>query len=155
MRKTRMWRNIARIFILYPRPFNGFTWWLVWDELRANSSWIYLLVRALQGARIPKLGTLNETSGSIHEDGIDIEWGGACPVQGEGEIDGHECYYRARGEWWSLDLGEDGELFSYSERAYCWPQGGWVHRDESESNIRKAVAKWRKARSIAAEVVVG
>jgi len=34
------------------------------------------------------------------------ELGGMCPVQGEGTINGEKFYFRARGEHWSMSIGE-------------------------------------------------
>lgn len=90
-----------------------------------------------------------DTAGEIHDDGIEISFGGACPVQGNGTIDGYVAYYRSRGTGWSLALYPAGtdldeypwpkeEVGYYAEEAYAFPDGGWLHADESEANIRKA-----------------
>ena len=90
--------------------------------------------------------------GSIHSEGIDVEWGGACPVQGDGSAtaidrteDGipvtHQFYYRARGASWSVEFAGG---FVYEESPYIWPDGGWLGAEENERNIRLAVAKWRE-----------
>lgn len=90
--------------------------------------------------------TSGETYGRIlGEDGIKIEWGGMCPVQGTGHVDGKTIYYRARGMGWSVDIAEDTpEAWSYEEAQYIWPDGGWLQASVSAANIRKAVAKWRE-----------
>lgn len=112
---------------------------------------LYLVERFLQGARSVETAPCRGTSGAIEEPGLTIEWGGACPVQGEGTLDGHEVYYRARGEGWSfrVDMCGCGDVYGadawvYSERPYFHPDGGWLAASVSEANIRKAVAKWRE-----------
>jgi len=36
---------------------------------------------------------------------LDIQClGGLCPVQGDGLVDGHRFYFRARGEGWTFDV---------------------------------------------------
>ncbi len=89
-------------------------------------------------------GEYVETNAAGEPTDTSIPFGGACPVQGEGAVDGHEAYYRARGTGWSLEimLGE-GETWNYGENAYAWPDGGWLHRDESSANIEKGVAMFR------------
>jgi len=73
-----------------------------------------------------------------------IEFSGACPVQGVGTVDGRQVYYRARGSGWSLSVElSDEEEWTYTEAPYAWPDGGWLHRDESMANIKKAVAAFR------------
>jgi len=85
-----------------------------------------------------------ETHGELNEGGIRIEWGGACPVQGMGSVDGRTLYYRARGSGWSVDIAEGGpEEMSFDQNCYIWPDGGWVSPAESERNIRFAVEQWR------------
>lgn len=99
---------------------------------------------------VPQAGSNDEdesgltTDGVYVADGVEIPFCGACPVQGSGELDGCEVYYRARGSGWSLDVElSDNETWTYSEHAYAWPDGGWLHRDESEKNIEKAVSVFR------------
>jgi hypothetical protein len=95
--------------------------------------------------RVDVTGEFGETQGEIHDDGIAIGWGGACPVQGEGSVDGRVLYYRARGSGWSIDVAEGSpEEFDYGQAPYIWPDGGWLCASESEHNIRIGVAKWRK-----------
>ena len=104
----------------------------------------------------PKAGNLDETCGEIHEDGLDLHFYGACPVQGMGTLDGRVCYYRARGTGWRLsvwaagvDIADDGlpepdeEWFHGDRECYAFPDGGWLHRDVSLANLRTALAAWR------------
>lgn len=39
---------------------------------------------------------------SIVGQGLQVFWGGNCPVQAEGRVDGLPCYFRARGESWQF-----------------------------------------------------
>lgn len=127
-----------------------------WDHRLFN--WLdekrYRGVRWLQGARaIDTVGGIDElhlTGGSIDDDGISISWGGACPVQGDGEINGRSCYYRSRGEGWQFHVAAPraddplaDEAWSYEERKYSFPDGGWVTAGVSAACIRKAVRQWR------------
>ncbi len=108
----------------------------------------------LGGDFLMTLDNLDEepsTHGSIDDDGIRIEFGGFCPVQGYGTVDGHPCYYRARGEGWRFELYEIGAeilknppMWQYAARPYMFPDGGWLNAEESISNIRLAVAVFRK-----------
>lgn len=72
-----------------------------WESLARQRWWArplgwlarrwYRLERRLQGARDVEMADLGETSGHLYEGGLEIEFGGACPVQGDGELDGHPC----------------------------------------------------------------
>lgn len=95
--------------------------------------------------RAPRCEGLEGTSGSVDEGGVEIEFGGACPVQGEGTLDGLPIYYRARGSGWSLTVRlSEHESWHYGEDPYAWPDGGWIAAEESIANIKKAVAAFRK-----------
>lgn len=111
-----------------------------------------LVGRLTRGARSVKMGNLDATKGCLHEGGIDVEFGGACPVQGDGEVDGRVVYYRSRGIGWTFSVAPDGSedalganCWEYAEDKYHWPQGGWVHADVSRECIRRAVSEWRGA----------
>ena len=110
--------------------------------------WLY---ESALGARRVKTGPYHETIGVVCENGIDIEFEGACPVRGEGEVDGHPCYYRSRGTGWSFEVYDrDGTtvIWDYcSGVVYHFPDGGWVHADVSRENIREAVKRFRKERN--------
>ena len=133
-------------------------WWHInveygrWSALRAFGRWIYVLRRYLQGARRPKCSRYEDTCGSYSAPGIDIQFGGACPVQGDGVIDGRECYYRSRGEGWQFHVAEPGsedvfapEAWEYSECPYIFPDGGWVDASVSRACIEKAAALFRES----------
>jgi hypothetical protein len=115
---------------------------------------LYLTRRWLQGARKIEtaggIADIHRTAGCVGDNGFDIDFSGACPVQGDGEIDGRVCYYRSRGEGWQFHVapvGSDdvfaGDAWTYSERKYCFPDGGWVTAEVSIACIRKAVALFR------------
>jgi len=99
--------------------------------------------------RAPRRGGMDETQGHYHElldDGreVDIPFGGACPVQGEGDVGGLEAYYRARGAHWSLTITlSEQESWTYGRPCGAWPDAGWLHRDESIANIAEAVRAFR------------
>lgn len=102
--------------------------------------------------REPRTGSFADTAGSIADDGLTFGFGGACPVQGDGEVDGRVCYYRARARGWqfavwaegvTFEQADCGPVFEYAEDPYAFPDGSWLHRDESIANIRRAVAKFR------------
>ena len=59
-------------------------------------------------------------------------FGGNCPVQAEGTIDGKPFYFRARGSSWSMSIGGD-------DVAHSGPDGGPV-----EFVIRYMTAKGEK-----------
>lgn len=70
---------------------------------------------------------------------IDIHClGGNCPVQAEGYINGKPFYFRSRGEFWSMEIGEGPAPWSYGERYGSWPDAGWITAAEARAFIRKA-----------------
>jgi hypothetical protein len=78
--------------------------------------------------------------------------GGACPVQGIGEVDGVPWYFRARGERWSLEFGvgelPDGELVGeaiFERGGYVgpWPDAGWIGVRHAWSLIARSIAEFR------------
>ena len=100
---------------------------------------------------------LRDTNGEVVEGGIDVRFGGACPVQGYGTIDGRACYYRSRSGDMRLDIfptaitpeaawdilpdpewshGEDSTAEHY----------GWEDAATSAAFIKRAAAAWRKER---------
>lgn len=114
--------------------------------------WAYRALRWLEGARPVKIGTFEETSGTFSAPGVEIEFGGACPVQGDGEVDGQECYYRSRGEGWQFHVACEGDVFDedaweYFERVNYFPDAGWVHRDVTMDRIARAVSIYRQQQS--------
>lgn len=98
----------------------------------------------------PRRGGMHDTDGQYTEHkngeatGTSIDFGGAVPVQGDGEVDGYEAYYRARGSGWSLTVTlSENETWTYAENDYAWPDGGWIHHEVSEENIERAIAAFR------------
>jgi len=57
--------------------------------------------------------------------------GGLCPVQGDGEVDGHAWYFRARGAAWEMVIadGHDDPLDCYGPER----KPGWFKRDPFEN----------------------
>lgn len=139
--RLRIWLYLRRHMLQHSN--NRIKRWL-------GDAW-YNSQRYLAGARHIKTAPYAETKGSICcEDGLEIDFGGACPVQGDGTIDGRACYYRSRGEGWQFHVAREGtdDLFNgwhYEESPYFWPEGGWVSADVSRVCIRRAVEAWRKA----------
>ena len=129
-------------------------WWIVYKN-RPWLRWAYLLGRWFHGARRIQSKGYDATKGALSEDGLEVEWGGACPVQGFGTIDGYPCYYRSRGESWSFDIFPPGTdlsvdadlsvdpIWSHEADPYIWPDGGWVSSDVSAACIRNAAALFR------------
>ena len=69
--------------------------------------------------------------------------GGYCPVQADGRVDGVPFYFRARGNAWSMSVGQkpilSPEWFykeQYGERPY---EAGWMPLDVAKDMISKAV----------------
>ena len=124
------------------------------DGQRATVSTDHLL-DAPGGAKVgdayqPELDVTGDTAGVACGDGYEVPFAGMCPVQGEGEIDGHPCYYRARGRVWSLEVyGPGGSaekseaIWSTGRACYVWPDAGYLRADLSVQNIEGAVAEFR------------
>lgn len=81
-----------------------------------------------------------------------IDWiEGNCPVQSEGTFDGIPYYFRARGAWWSLDLGVEGETIT---KTWGNPYGngpfdaGWMSEDEAREFITQCYNEWTTMREI-------
>lgn len=125
-------------------------WWVERHLPRLYAGWRYLC-----GARRPYMG--EDTCGTYGGPGVWVPFGGACPVQGTGEVDGFGVYYRARGESWSLDVydceiegndlpGDEHQVWSYHRREYVGYAGGWIDHRESRRNIEIAVKRFREWR---------
>lgn len=87
----------------------------------------------------------------MDELGIKIKWiGGNCPVQAEGTIDGKAFYFRARGDSWSVGVGEEpvGDPEWYYEQSYGdGPfDAGWMEESEALDFITDASVLYRVAR---------
>ena len=121
-------------------------------RLKGGIRWAYVLARKLDGARRAKLGRWQETNGTINCETAQIAFSGACPVQGDGMVDGYPCYYRSRGEGWEFCVAAtqdgdplDDDAFVYHENPYIFPDGGWVHADVSRDCIRRGIEAYRNA----------
>lgn len=79
-------------------------------------------------------------------------------MQGDGEVDGHPFYFRARGEWWTLSIARpDGdpvdvscglspgfEAFGqYGDRLF---EAGWMPLSDAALAVARAVRGFRMAR---------
>lgn len=91
-------------------------------------------------------------------DGWRIDVGGACPVQGYGNVDGLPVYFRARGEGWAFRVAASADgnpvLVDMGERGYIasgyygdWPDAGWMQRPHSRAIVVACVAAFRAARA--------
>jgi hypothetical protein len=72
---------------------------------------------------------------------------GQMPVQAHGLIDGHEYYFRSRGEHWSMSIG-GSQIYAdpdwYYEEPYgTWPEAGTITEEQAYDFIAKAAAKFR------------
>ena len=82
-------------------------------------------------------------------EGIEVRYfGGNCPVQAEGAVDGQEFYFRARGARWSMSIGGDDHVLEpdwYHEEE--WGDGpfsaGWMPEDVAREMMAKAFALYR------------
>ena len=88
---------------------------------------------------------LDACGGSIDEPGLSISWHGACPVQGEGTIDGYPCYYRARD-------GGTFTVFALGTRTPIWESvvfdgDGWDEAPITEAFIRQEAKNFRDWKS--------
>jgi hypothetical protein len=101
--------------------------------------------RVTTTARCPKTSNVAGAEGHYLAPGVDVPFGGACPIQGEGTLDGFPVYYRARGAGWSLSVTlSDNEEWTYGDAPYAWPDGGWLDAEESVANIRTATEAFRQ-----------
>jgi len=87
-------------------------------------------------------------------------FGGNCPVQAEGELDGAFWYFRARGDGWSITVHTDPEqryyycdsppLYAYEEEYGAGPfDAGWMPREEAAAFIVRELSKWRDSKAVA------
>lgn len=136
---------------LFKIRFRYLWWQRIPSALRHPFEYAYdHVVHGARPVKIGKADAFREAQGELVEDGIDIQFGGACPVQGDGTVDGRTVYYRSRGSGWQFSVAPEGSTdalsdmcWEYAEDPYHWPDGGWVHADVSRECIRRAVAKWR------------
>lgn len=88
------------------------TWFTTTADLDGKTAWVpsKYTFTAPDGA---KLGdpfelaqdvTGGDTDGVAAGEGYEVTFGGGCPVQGDGVVDGFPCYYRSRGAGWSFSV---------------------------------------------------
>jgi len=78
--------------------------------------------------------------------GLTGSFGGNCPVQGDGELDGKYWYFRARHEAWSFDVSADDE--GPADWEHCEEYGSshdasWMPDEDVLKCIEKAVGLYR------------
>jgi hypothetical protein len=72
---------------------------------------------------------------------------GTVPLQGWGRVDGYPWYFRARGSYWGMEIGED-QLFSEEKLpAVGWEIAGWM--------IEQYYAPWPEAGYMETDVAWG
>ena len=88
------------------------------------------------------------TDGSIHEEGLDIEFGGKLPIEGKGTIDGMYCIYRSGKGWVIFTVYHDIESFRRGDIDYfLWssPEGtGEDSPGHTKQTLWKAVQDFRE-----------
>lgn len=93
--------------------------------------------------------------------------GGACPLQGDGVVDGLPWYFRARGEHWSFSVAATPDGDPVGVWVTDDPPGAWTTEDEAEGDglfaaswmpyaeawrhIDASIAAWRAWRAGRAE----
>lgn len=98
---------------------------------------------------------LASASWSASKDGLVIDVSGACPVQGEGSLDGHPLYFRARHDGWSFCVAAslDGDPVDvgfgspgwYLEGSYGLDEeASWMPASDSMKIVEACVARIRK-----------
>jgi hypothetical protein len=76
---------------------------------------------------------------------------GACPLQGEGEVDGHAWYFKARRQSWTFEVrdhrvaaGKDWQTGgNYGEGPY---DAGWMKHSHAWVLIRESIARFRRGK---------
>lgn len=67
---------------------------------------------------------------------------GRCPVQGDGEIDGHLWFFRARGSIWSFEVigfPETNKTYPWGK----WPDAGNMPEDVAWKHIIESLESFR------------
>jgi hypothetical protein len=90
------------------------------------------------------------------ESEVVIDWiGGNCPVQAEGTVAGQPFYFRARGCWWSFEVGPQGAtgqnwaaLWQYQEPYGDDPyDAGWMPEEDALRFIQEAAKRYLKEKA--------
>lgn len=66
--------------------------------------------------------------------------GGNCPVQAWGMIDGREFYFRARGQSWSMQIGDWYRINPWGDGPYA---AGWMPEETARQIIENCAAECR------------
>ena len=155
MNRLQLAWELSRGRTAWIRPLYAF------HNLHYSRDWLYRMIfrrayrlaRKLDGAKSVQLADLNGTCGSYSTGNVEIEFSGACPVQGEGDMAGYPCYYRSRGEGWQFYVAAkpdgdplDDDAFCYHENCYAFPDGGWVSAEVSAACIDRGIKAWMEAR---------
>lgn len=61
-------------------------------------------------------------------------WGN-MPVQAEGTVDGKPFYFRARRDFWEIEVGPEDAVERRVERDYA--NAGWMSQDEARQIIER------------------
>ena len=73
----------------------------------------------------------------------------ACPLQIEGQIDGEEFYFRARGEHWRMGIGGDPVCDPVWSMCGPWGDGpfaaGYMPEEIGRAIVEKCCELWRVA----------
>ena len=114
------------------------------------------LMEAIQSMARGTIGDAMDACAWSHDgDGWRITVDGACPVQGEGFVDGLPMYYRSRHCEWSFCIAAapDGDPvgvgLGYGPDVAGWRfEGddggeGWTTADESRPIVEACIAAWR------------
>jgi hypothetical protein len=120
--------------------------------------------------KVARLGDREEAMGDAKDPrdvlaagvpGIEVdEFGGWCPVQVTGMIDGLPFYFRARGDAWRLNIADapGGDAvgvgfpgcpgWSYGENWGTWPDAGYMPDDIAIGFIEASIGKWRAEKGV-------
>lgn len=94
-------------------------------------------------------------TGKIGDEGYFICTSGACPVQIEGEFEGKQFYFRARGYLWEIAIGNEEiiehlwqpKLLDYYKSGCIgkpWKyEASWMEHSEALEIIKKAIEEWK------------
>jgi hypothetical protein len=95
----------------------------------------------------------------LEGDGWRGEFGGNCPVQGDGEVDGNPFYFRARNDGWTFSVAAAGvdpvDVFcgyapgfeAFGDYGEQMGDAGWMPLSDAALAVARAVRGFREARS--------
>lgn len=110
-------------------------------------------VQAMQRILAPALERLEDAPAERVEDGWQGQLYGACPVQGQGDVDGFHWYFRARHDAWSFEVYStpfeaDGGL--PPDHTRVWDVEGeagdasWMPYSEAWQRIAESITSFRR-----------